>query len=85
MITGEDIERCKAEKQGLKLVVIDTQQFFEIEIPVSMNEKEYINSAECRQKCAAMLLDQTTDLVIDRVCDDYDSVNEMWLDPVYQK
>jgi hypothetical protein len=81
MITGEDIERCKDEKQGRKLVVVDTMQFFEFEIPADMDPEEFVNSAECRAECAALILNQTTDLQIDRVCTTYDEVNETWLDP----
>ncbi|AHX01030.1 hypothetical protein HL13_gp70 [Dinoroseobacter phage DFL12phi1] len=81
MITGEDIDRCKDEKQGVKLVVVDTMQFFEFEIPEGMDPEEFVNSAECRAECAALILNQTTDLTIDRVCTQYDEVNEQWLDP----
>lgn len=80
MITGEDIDRCIEEKQGKKLVVIDTMQFFEFEIPADMDPEEFINSAECRAECAALILNQTTDLTIDRVYDHYDTVNEEWTD-----
>ena len=78
MITGEDIQRCEDEKQGVKLVVVDTQQFFEFEIPVHLDAENYINSAECRALCAALIL--TIDLVIDHICTEYDSVNKEWID-----
>lgn len=81
MITKEDIDRCKDEKQGLKLVVVDTMQFFEFEIPERMDPEEFVDSAECRNKCAALILNQTTDLTIDRICTKYDEVNQEWLDP----
>ncbi len=81
MITGEDINRCKDEKQGVKLVVVDTMQFFEFEIPEGMDPEEFVNSDKCRAECAALILNQTTDLTIDRVCTQYDEVNEQWLDP----
>lgn len=81
MITGEDIERCKEEKQGLKLVVIDTGQFFEFEIPAGQDAEEFVNSAECRAECAARILNQTTDLIIDRECTEFDETNGYWMDP----
>ena len=78
MITGEDIDRCIEEKQGLKLVVVDTMQFFEFEIPEDQDPDDFINSAECRAECAARILNQTTDLTLDRVYNKFDSVNEEW-------
>lgn len=81
MITEEDIRRCEEEKQGLKLVVIDTQQFFEFEIPADMDPDEFLNSDTCRMECAMRIMNQTTDLTIDRVCTQYDEINEQWLDP----
>lgn len=81
MITGEDIRCCEEEKQGLKLVVIDTQQFFEFEIPADKDPDEFLNSDTCRMECVMRIMNQTTDLTIDRVCTQYDEVNEQWLDP----
>lgn len=80
MITGEDIDRCIEEKQGLKLVVIDTQQFFEFEIPADMDPEEFLDSDTCRMECAMRIMNQTTDLTIDRVYNTYDTVNEEWTD-----
>lgn len=80
MITGEDIDRCKEEKQGVKLVVVDTMQFFEFEIPQNQDAEEFVNSAECRAECAALILNQTTDLTIDRVYNRWDQINEEWVD-----
>ncbi|AWY09369.1 hypothetical protein vBRpoPV13_12 [Ruegeria phage vB_RpoP-V13] len=83
MITGEDIERCKEEAAnaaGTKLMVIDTMQFFEIEIPADMDEDEFLNSDECRKECADRILNQTTDLQIDRVIDEKDENGE-WISP----
>lgn len=84
MITGEDIQRCKDEKQGMKLVVIDTQQFFEFEIPVSQDPEEFLKSEECITECAALILNQTTGLTIDRVYKTYDPVNEEWTDDTHE-
>ena len=81
MITGEDVQRCKEEKQGVKLVVIDTQQFFEFEIPESQDPEDFLDSDECRKECAALILNQTTDLTIDRVYTKWDAVNEEWIEP----
>lgn len=78
MITGEDIDRCIEEKQGIKLVVVDTQQFFEFEIPQDQDAEEFVNSAECRANCAALILNETTDLTIDRVYNRWDLINEEW-------
>jgi len=81
MITGEDIQRCKDKKQGVKLIVVDTQQFFEFEIPEDQDPDEFVNSAECRAECAARILNQTTDLQIDRVCTEFNISKEEWNDP----
>lgn len=69
MITGEDIQRLEEEQnnQPKKLVVIDTMQFFEIEIPEDVDAEEFLNSDECRQECADRILNQTTDLKLDRI------------------
>jgi len=80
MITGEDVQRCKEEKQGVKLVVVDTMQFFEFEIPETMDPEEFVDSDTCRMECAMRIMNQTTDLIIDRVCTQYDTENEMWHD-----
>jgi len=80
MITEEDIQRCKDEKQGVKLVVVDTMQFFEFEIPENMDPEEFVNSDACRVECAMRIMNQTNDLTIDRVCTQYDTVNEVWHD-----
>lgn len=80
MITGEDIDRCKDEKQGLQLVVIDVSQYFEFEIPVGDDPEEFVNSHACRFECALQIMNQTTDLSIDRVLKQYDEINEEWVD-----
>lgn len=79
MITGEDIDRCRQEKQGMKLVVVNTAQYFEFEIPATMDVEEFINSDECRAKCAVSILNQTTDLELDRVYTQYDEGSESWV------
>lgn len=81
MITIEDINRCKDEKQNLKLVVVETTQFFEFEIPANQDPEEFVNSTDCLLKCAAQILNQTVELTVDRVCTEYDETNEMWIDP----
>ena len=69
MLTQEDIDRFREmeESSPKQLLVIDTQQFFEIEIPADMNAEEFLNSDECREICADRIKDQTTDLNLDRV------------------
>lgn len=82
MITGDDIRRLEEEaaEVGTKLVVIDTQQFFEIEIPADVDPETFVNSEECRQECAARILNQTTDLTIDRVITEKDD-GGAWASP----
>lgn len=77
MLTREEIEEWESKT---KLLVVDTIQFFEIEIPADMDEKEYLNSEECRKQCADRILNQTTDLQIDRVIDEKDENGE-WISP----
>lgn len=69
MITGEDIRRLEDEEknQKTKLVVIDTMQFFEIEIAADVDAEAFVDSELCRQYCAQRILNQTIDLKIDRV------------------
>jgi len=82
MITGEDINRCydEQEKVGKQLMVIDTMQYFEISIPKDIDPEEYLNSDECKQECAALILNQTTDLKIHRVYQKYNTETEEWED-----
>ena len=79
MITAEDIERFRQMEEDApkKLVVIETQQFFEIEIPADIDPEEFVNSDECRQICAGKILDQTTDLIVERVGTEKDE-NGVW-------
>lgn len=81
MITEEDVQRCKDEKQGVKLVVIDTQQLFEFELPASQDLEEFLVSEKCRKECAELILNQTTDLIIHRIYTKWDPVNEEWIEP----
>ena len=80
MITGEDIRRLEeeAEKVDKKLLVIETQQYFEIEVPVDVDPTDYVNSEQCRKICAARILDQTTDLVLQEILTTYDPESEYW-------
>ena len=82
MITGDDIRRLEEEqeKAAKQLVVIDTQQFFELEIPLDMDPEEFLNSDECREECAARIINQTTDLNIDRIYKKWDPDTEEWTD-----
>lgn len=79
MITAEDIQRFKEMEEDTpkKLVVIDTGQFFEIEVPADIDTEEFLDSEECRKICADKILDQTTDLIIDRVLTDQNE-NGIW-------
>jgi len=80
MITGDDIRRLEEEAAAVKtqLIVIDTGQFFEIEIPADMDPETFVDSEECREECAARILNQTTDLIIDRVIKEKDDAGE-WI------
>lgn len=82
MITGHDIDNARQEyernKPDKKLVVVETMQFFEFEIPCDQDPEEFIDSEECRQECAARILNQTTDLTLERVYTTYDPITEQW-------
>jgi len=82
MITGDDIRRLEEEAAAVntQLIVIDTGQFFEIEIPADMDPETFVDSEECREECAARILNQTTDLIIDRVIKEKDDAGE-WIFP----
>ena len=80
MITGDDI-RCleeEAAKVGKKLLVIETQQFFEIEVPADMNTHEYVKTDECKKICADKIISGMTDLYVKRVYTEYNEVTEEW-------
>lgn len=69
MLTGEDIDRLHEDhaKVGKKLMVIETMQFFEIEIPTDIDPEEYLITQECRDICADKIKSGITDLEIDRM------------------
>lgn len=69
MLTGEDIRRLEEEEAAKpkKLLIIDTMQFFEIEIPVDLDAEHYVDSDECREICAEKILSQMTDLKLERI------------------
>ena len=81
MITAEDIERFRQmeETTPKKLVVVETQQYFEIEIPADMDADEFVQSAECRTICAEKISSGLTDLMVDRVLTKQD-VQGLWTD-----
>lgn len=74
MITGDDIRRLEDEAKQVKskLVVIDTMQFFEIEIAADVDVDEFLDSELCRRECAERILNETTDLKVDRVLKEKD-------------
>jgi len=55
------------ETKPTKVLIIDTLQFFEIEVPISVDPDLYIHSKECRKICAEAILSQTADLIIERI------------------
>ncbi|CBW47005.1 hypothetical protein [Roseovarius sp. 217 phage 1] len=69
MITGDDIRRLEEEaaNKPKKLLIIDTMQFFEIEIPEDVDPESFLDSDLCRQVCADKILSGMTDLEINRV------------------
>lgn len=81
MITGDDIRRLEDEEknQKSKIVVIETMQFFEIEIAADVDAEAFVNSELCRKECAERILNQTTDLKVERVLTE--KHNGEWIDP----
>lgn len=61
-----------------KLLVIDTMQCFEFEVPKDINPEEFVNSDACRKECAARILNQTTDLRLDSVYENFNKTTEEW-------
>lgn len=61
-----------------KLIVIETAQFFEIEVPADTDEKVYVESDECRNICADKIACGMTDLTVERVLTRYDPTSEQW-------
>ena len=80
VITVEDMDRFKEmqDETPKQLVVIDTIQFFEIEIPADMNPNEFVDTDECRKLCADKILSQTTDLRFENVLLTFNEQLEMW-------
>ena len=78
MITGEDIAELERNKVGKKLIVIETMQFFEIEVPITQDVDEFMESEECRKHCASLIEFGFTDLTVDRVLENYDPIKEEW-------
>lgn len=77
MLTVDQIEEWE-EKKGKILVVVETMQFFEIEIDADQDPEAFIDSEECRKECADRILNQTTDLMLDRVYRKYNPENHQW-------
>ena len=82
MLTGEDIQRCFDEHDNTpkQLVVIETMQFFEIEIPADIDPEDFIQTAECREICAEKITSQMTDLEVQAVAKTKDA-NGNWETP----
>lgn len=68
MITQEDIDRLEEEAAQVpkQLLIIDTMQFFEIEIPKDQDPEKFVDSDICRQICADKILGGMTDLKLER-------------------
>lgn len=54
-------------KPKTKRLIIDTAQFFEIEIPEHIDPDWYINTQECRDECADRIKSGFTDLNLERI------------------
>ena len=69
MITQEDIDRLEEEAAQVprQTIIIDTMQFFEIEIPADQDPQKFIDSDICRQICADKVLRGVTDLKLETV------------------
>ena len=67
----------EAAKVGKKLLVIETQQFFEIEVPMDTDPEEYLLTDECKQACADKIISGTTDLTIEDILY-WDKTKEEW-------
>jgi len=61
----------------MKLLIIDTMQHFEIEVEDDVDEKDFVESDECRTECAERIKNGTTDLILDQVSDSKDE-NGNW-------
>ena len=80
MITGDDIRRLEEEatRVSKKLLIIETQQFFEIEVPTNINPHKYVETDECKKICADKILSGITDLYVERVYTEYNEVTGEW-------
>lgn len=78
MITGEDIDRMIEEEknQKTKLLVIDTMQFFEIEVPMDVDPDWFLSTQACADICADKIKGGMTDLNLDRVITEKDEHGE---------
>jgi len=79
VITGDDIQRLEddAAKVGKKLLIIETQQFFEIEVPQDINTEAFVLTNECKQECANKILSGLTDLTVEDILY-WDQTKEEW-------
>lgn len=76
MITQDDIDGMTEPKT--QLVVIDTMQFFEIEVPLDTDPEIFLTSDECRKICAEQITSNITDLEIHHVLTKKD-LNGYWI------
>lgn len=70
MLTREEIEEWNGKT---KLIVVDTMQFFEIEVPVDTDEEEYLQSQDCKDQCAELIRTGMTELNLERVLENKDA------------
>lgn len=61
----------------MKLLVIDTMQFFEFEVEDHIDSQEFLTSDECRNECAERILNCTTDLTLKQIATTKDA-NGIW-------
>ena len=69
MLTKDLFPREKKETvaKTTKMLIINTVQYFEIEVPIDADPYDYIDTEECRKICANSLLSQRTSLMLERV------------------
>lgn len=51
----------------MKTLVIETLQFFEIDVPDDTDAESYLDTLECREICADKILSGVTELKLERV------------------
>ena len=61
----------------MKLIVIDTMQFFEIEVEDDVDPEDFVQSDACRAECADRIRNGTTDLDINQIAYTKDA-NDIW-------